>query len=99
MFPSARHICPTGGVIEPQAFMRLAEMAAEDILEQLHIDRGLVIEGIETVARDQSRQAIPLVVSHIRSLRLRELPPRALGRPPDSYAAKDNDATENKPSE
>ena len=53
------------GIIEPQAFLGLAEMAANDVGKNFKIDFHIRIEGINIVERDHPRHAIPFVGTRI----------------------------------
>ena len=58
-----RHMWATGLLSKPQAFFRLAEVAADDVLEVLKVDLRVGVEGVDVVDRDQAAGHVPLVVA------------------------------------
>src|SRR5215470_7041421 len=48
-------------VVEAQAFLRLLEVAADDVDEVVEMDLGVRIERVDVVERDQPRGHVPLV--------------------------------------
>ena len=49
-------------VVPAEAFLRLAEVAADDVLELIEVDLGVRIEGVDVVHADQPRGLVVLVV-------------------------------------
>src|SRR4029078_589098 len=49
-------------IVEAQPFLRLLEIAADDVDKVVEIDLGIRIEGIDIVERDQPRAHVPFVV-------------------------------------
>lgn len=50
-----------GRSVEAEAFLRLAEVPADDVGEGVQIDGGVGVEGIKIVERDQPRRTIPFM--------------------------------------
>ena len=82
-----------GRIVEAEAFLRLLEVAADDILEFLRIDLDAFLEGIEIVERDRARAHIPamlargLVVARRDSPGLRSPVPRSAHRRRDTRSS------------
>ncbi len=51
--------------VEAQAFLRLLEVAADDVGELLGIDVPVVVEGVDVVDRDQARGHVPAVIAGV----------------------------------
>ena len=49
------------GIVEPQTFLRLSEVSADDVLEIVDVDHDVWVEGIDIVYSDKPCRHVPCV--------------------------------------
>ena len=61
---AAKSSCATygqRGIVEPQTFLRLSEVSADDVLEIVNVDHDVRVEGIDIVYSDKPCRHVPCV--------------------------------------